>query len=123
MVTPDYDRRRVAGVPPTVEGFLLILQSALVQADAAQVARDRKRGVPPNIYSLGLLMEALGKVRSEVRSTLKSSDPEDLKALGDVVRRRFHESSATRKFFKILDTFLTSGRAPKLPTNVKPFWH
>jgi len=118
----SYDRR-IAALEPTVESFLMILSANMIQADAAQRKRDMKRGQPGNPYALGHMMEAVGKVRSAMQSVLKSSEPEDLKKLKDVIVRNFTDFGARKKTLKTIDDYLTSGKVPKYPVGGgKPIW-
>lgn len=118
-----YDRRKVASLEPTVENFLLILRGNLIQSDEAQQKRDRSRGMLGNPYALGLQMEALDKIRQQVSSILRSSDPDDLETMRNSILRHFHDVSPVRKTIKALDTYLKSGKAPKYPTGGgKPIW-
>ena len=61
----------------TVAKYLEVLSHELVRHDVQTSAREAKRG-RVNIYRLGLLMEALGRVRSAVGSS--TSDSEAAKA-------------------------------------------
>ena len=61
----------------TVAKYLEVLSHQLVRYDVATSAREAKRG-RANIYRLGLLLEALGKVRDDVGS--RTSDSEADKA-------------------------------------------
>lgn len=56
----------------TVDKYLTLLQHELVRYDMSTSAREAKRG-RTNIYRLGLLMEALQKVRAAVGSRLSDS--------------------------------------------------
>jgi hypothetical protein len=64
--------------PCTVGKYLDVLSHELVRYDVATSAREAKRGGRVNIYRMGLLMEALGKVRAEVGS--RTSDSAEDKA-------------------------------------------
>ena len=63
--------------PCTVAKYLDVLSHELVRYDVATSASEAKRG-RVNIYRMGLLMEALGKVRDAVGS--RTSDSEADKA-------------------------------------------
>lgn len=56
----------------TVAKYLEVLSHELVRYDVSTSARESKRG-RPNIYRLGLLMQALQKVRAEVGSRTSDS--------------------------------------------------
>lgn len=57
----------------TVAKYLDVLSHELVRYDVQTSAREAKRG-RVNIYRLGLLMEALGRVRSDVGSHTSDSE-------------------------------------------------
>jgi hypothetical protein len=57
----------------TVGKYLEVLSHELVRYDMATSAREAKRG-RVNIYRLGLLMEALQKVRADVGNRTSASD-------------------------------------------------
>ncbi len=57
----------------TVAKYLDVLSHELVRYDVATSAREAKRG-RVNIYRLGLLMEALGRVRGAVGSHTSDSE-------------------------------------------------
>jgi hypothetical protein len=64
----------------TVGKYLDVLSHELVRYDVQESAREAKRG-RVNIYRLGLLMEALGKVRDAVggRTSDSASDKADFR--------------------------------------------
>jgi hypothetical protein len=57
----------------TVAKYLDVLSHELVRHDMTTSAREAKRG-RTNIYRLGLLMEALGRVRGDVGARTSDSD-------------------------------------------------
>jgi hypothetical protein len=57
----------------TVGKYLDVLSHELVRYDVTTSAREAKRG-RVNVYRLGLLMEALGRVREEVGNRTSDSD-------------------------------------------------
>lgn len=57
----------------TVAKYLEVLSHELVRHDVQTSAREAKRG-RPNIYRLGLLMEALQRVRGDVGNWTSDSD-------------------------------------------------
>lgn len=59
--------------PCTVAKYLEVLSHALVRYDMATSAREAKRG-RVNIYRMGLLMEALQRVRAAVGSHTSDSE-------------------------------------------------
>jgi hypothetical protein len=96
--------------------FLTILSSLLTQYDQATATREMKRGGHVNIYRLGLLMGALGKVRADVAKVVDSDDAEALAKLKASVSDHFEVSFApVKKLFKQIDTFLASGKLPSIP--------
>jgi hypothetical protein len=58
----------------TVGKYLDVLSHELVRYDVVTSARETKRGIRVNIYRLGLLMGALGRVRDDVGSGTSDSD-------------------------------------------------
>lgn len=76
----------------TVAKYLLVLQHELVRYDMATSAREAKRGGHVNIYRLGLLMEALGRVRGAVGS--HTSDSESDKAAFRMAMYNYFERDA-----------------------------
>jgi len=123
VIAYDYDRR-VAALKPTVEGFLAILKANVIQADQAQEKRDRKRGHPGNPYALGLMLKAVNKIETQVRSVLKSSEHKDLEALKRAIENNFNDVPFRRKTFKAIDAYITSGKVPSYPrgSDAQPLW-
>ncbi len=71
----------------TVAKYLDVLSHELTRYDMATSAREAKRG-RVNIYRLGLLLEALGKVRDDVGSRTSDSET-DKAAFRLAMERRF----------------------------------
>ena len=74
-----------------VSKYLLVLQHELVRYDMSTSAREAKRG-HVNIYRLGLLMAALGRVRDDVGS--RTSDSEADKAAFRMAMYAYFERDA-----------------------------
>lgn len=107
----DYDRRiKLAALEPTVEGFVSILRGLLIQYDTKQ---SRTRFYNP--YALGQYMGAVDRVRQMVSSVLRSAAPEDLEKLRKAVDRNFNDFPPKKAFFKALDNYISTGKAPKYP--------
>lgn len=108
----------------TVRIFLLVLSSKITQADAAQAKRDAKRGIPPNIYSLGLMLEAVNKVEADVRSVLDNDDAESLGKLKKSIGRRFNMVSPVKFTLKAIDKYLATGKLPSIAGKggASPVW-
>lgn len=58
----------------TVAKYLDVLSHELVRYDVQTSVREAKRGGRPNIHRLGLLMEALQRLRSDVGNRTSASD-------------------------------------------------
>lgn len=102
-------------LPGTPEAFLAVLTSKVTQYDKATSARERKRG-HVNIYRLGLLLQAVDRVRGDLRvEDLTSNSPEALERFRKAVRTHmdadFPPAKAT---LKQVDQFLETGKAPSL---------
>jgi len=98
----------------TVEAFLAVASSKLTQYDAKLQAKQ------PNMYRLGHYLEALNKVRADVRSFLKRDDPEALDALRKALLTRFTSSGGKASLPPInavlrqISDYLDSGKMPSL---------
>lgn len=104
------------GLPGTVEAFLAVLTSKVTQYDKATSAREAKRGGHVNIYRMGLLLQAVDRVRGDIRvQDLTSDSPEALESFRRAVRKHmdadFPPAKAT---LKQVDQFLETGKAPSL---------
>jgi len=99
----------------SVKNWLDVMSALIIQNDRAQQERSAKRGFYHNPYGLVLTMEALDKVRSDVKKYMNREDEEALSALEKSVLSRFTESPYRNKFFKSLDKFRADGKAPKYP--------
>lgn len=90
----------------TVGRFIDILRSLLTQYDM--------RWNKGNIYALGHYLEALDKVRGDVRGTETQDDPQALKRLQSSVNKRFiPDFSPIVRWNKYLEAFVASGVPPK----------
>lgn len=99
----------------TVRAFLAVLDSKITQWDQKETARVRKRGGSPNIYALGLLLGAAGKVKDAFRSKLESSDPKDLESLKAAINRAFNPGFPPAKnTIKQIQAYLDTGKMPSL---------
>jgi len=98
----------------TVEAFLMVASSKLTQYDAKLQAKR------PNMYRLGHYLEALDKVRGDVRPFLKRDDPEALDALRKALLTRFTSSGGKASLPPInavlrqISDYLDSGKMPSL---------
>lgn len=98
----------------TVDCFLTLLASKLTQYDARETAREMKRG-GGNIYRLGLLFEALERVRAGVAQYLQRDDREAMQALRAAVLSHFTPGfSPVRNVEKQIDKWLLQGIAPSI---------
>jgi hypothetical protein len=68
--------------PCTVDAYLTVLTSKLTQYDVRESAREAKRG-RPNIYRLGLLLQAQQRAEADVAGVRGRHDPE---AMGELKR-------------------------------------
>ena len=108
----------------TVNLFLVVLCSAIVQADASQARRDAKRGIPVNIYALGLCLEAKERVEADLADIPdeQRNDKEAVLAFRAAVERRFTDVPFRRAVLRKVDKWLADGKPPTLPKGVKPCW-
>ena len=98
----------------TVECFLLVLTSQLTQYDVRETRREMKRG-GGNIYRLGLLFEALERIRSGVSQYLDRDDREAMQALRAAMLSHFTPGfSPVRNVEKQIDKWLLQGIAPTI---------
>lgn len=107
---------KVAALPTaTVEMFLEVLSSKLVQQDKKESLQEIRRGGRENIYRLGLLLEAAEKVKSDVSQYLKRDDPEAMEALKASLQRRFISNFPPLKgMLKQIEAWTTRGKKPTL---------
>lgn len=107
---------KVAALPTaTVEMFLEVLSSKLVQQDKKETLQEMKRGGRGNIYRLGLLLEAAEKVKDDVSQYLKRDDPEAMEALKSSLQRRFNSNFPPLKgMLKQIEAWTTRGKKPTL---------
>lgn len=114
----------ITGKKATVAVFLMVLKSKIVQADAAQMKRDLKRGMASNPYALGLMLEAAAKVEKEVHSVLHNDDEESLRKLQKAMKHRFNEVSPVKYTIKAIDKYIDTGKMPKISgkAGAAPAW-
>jgi hypothetical protein len=86
----------------TVAKYLEVLSHELVRYDMSTSAREAKRG-HVNIYRLGLLMEALGRVRDDVGSRTTDSDADKASFRMAMYQRFEKDFSPVRKVVKQLE--------------------
>jgi hypothetical protein len=102
------------GGKATVQVFLMVLSSKLVQSDTAQAKRDMKKGIPTNIYALGHMLKAKDQVEADVKSVLHNDDEESLRKLQKAMKHRFNEVSPVRYTIKAIDKYIETGKIPKI---------
>lgn len=103
-----------SSIIPNVEGFILWLTGALTQYDTRA---SKRRGYSP--YALGHYMGAVGDIKKEMRSKLKSDAPEDLEALKKSIDRHLSLPPSDRAI-KVIDQYLQTGKAPNYPGTRAP---
>lgn len=108
----------------TVQVFLYVLKSKIVQSDRAQMKRDLKRGFPSNPHALGLMLDAAKKVEHEVHGELHKDDEASLRKLQKAIQRRFNDVSPVRYTVKAIDKYLATGKIPKISgkAGAAPAW-
>jgi hypothetical protein len=102
------------GGKATVQVFLMLLSSKLVQSDTAQSKRDMKRGIPTNIYALGHMLKAKDQVEADVKAVLHNDDEASLRKLQKALKHRFNEVSPVRYTIKAIDKYIETGKIPKI---------
>lgn len=107
---------KTAANSATVRTFLAILGSRITQYDKKLETKQ------PNIYRLGLLLEAKHKAEDLVRKHLDDSTPEALEALKGALNKKFQpDFPPVKAVVKMVDEFLQSGKMPKLASIVARF--
>lgn len=107
--------RAKKGTPGTVELFLVVLTSKLVQYDQRETAKELKRGYSTNIYRLGHLMAAANKVGEDVADVKDRSDKAALDQLKASMNRHFIKGfPPVKQVDRQIDAWLEKGRAPRL---------
>jgi hypothetical protein len=86
----------------TVGKYLEVLSHELVRYDVLTSARESKRG-RVNIYRLALLMEALGRVRTDVGSRMSDSEADKAGFRMAVYSHFEKDFSPIKKVMKQLD--------------------
>lgn len=103
------------GLPPTVNNFMAVLQSALTNYDRKLSARERS----PNIYRLGHLLDASQQVEQDLASSGVRGDDTmngELAALMyESLARRFEPGfPPIKRTVKQIAEFLSKGKNPSL---------
>lgn len=107
---------RTAANSATVRTFLAILGSRITQYDKKLEAKQ------PNLYRLGLLLEAKHKAEDLVRKHLDDSTPEALEALKAALKKKFQpDFPPVKAVVKMVDEFLQNGKMPRLASIVARF--
>lgn len=103
------DDVKTAAADAKVSTFLTILGSYLVQQDQKEGKRN------PNIYRLGLFLEAKEKVEADVRRYLNDDSDEAMKALKASLQHNFTSNfPPLKKIVKQIDEWVTAKKLPKL---------
>lgn len=98
-----------------VDTFIQVLVSSLISQDKADTMRELKRGGRPNIYRLGILLQAVDEVRSDVAKVLDHDDPAAIALLRASVSKRFNSNfPPLKKILKQIDAYVATGKLPKL---------
>lgn len=100
----------------TVEDFLQVLISRLTRYDQ----RISRREKSPNIYRMGLWLEAEERVRDDVKAYMDRDDPEALKVLRRALAGEFNvgDMPPVKQVLKQMDSWEQKGRTPKLAANM-----
>jgi len=94
--------------------FLMVLSSKLTQYDKATYDREAKKG-RGNPHRLGLLMQALNRVRAHVHGVESSDSPEALKDLKGAMTTEFDANlPPVKATIKQIDAYLATGKKPSL---------
>jgi len=96
----------------TVDVFLTILTGQLTRYDKSVSNRERKRG-RANIYRLGHLLGAVGKIRDDVKGFEGLDTPEALGRLKKSLAKRFTSLAPVDRVVKMIDAYLKDGTMPK----------
>jgi hypothetical protein len=103
---------KVAALPNgTVKMFLMVLSSKITQYDKRVSVRD------PNIYRLGLLLEAHSKAEDAAKrlDILDKDDADSLGKLKALISRNFtYDFPPAKNTVKQIDAFLATGKLPSL---------
>ena len=98
----------------TAEAFLVLLGSKIVQYDMAVSARESKRG-RPNIYRLGLLLEAKQKAEAAASRIMDKDDEESLMTLKKTISKFLSpELPPVKSVFKQIDAWIKDKKYPSL---------
>lgn len=108
------------GLPSgTVEMFLTVLTSAIVQWDKSQSDKYRKtmgsnRPAYYNPNALFIMLNAAQEVRDEMKDVLQSDSPEALTRLKNSITRHFTTTRWRDAILKKIDAFVSGGKTPSL---------
>jgi hypothetical protein len=103
------DNFKTAANNAQVSTFLIILSSYLTQQDQKE---EKKH---PNLYRLGLFLQAKEKVEADVRPYLKRDDAEAMAALKKSLQRNFNPGfPPLNKILKQINEWEVNQKAPKL---------
>lgn len=102
------------GIDPTVENFLHVLSSKMTQWDI-QLSKFEERRGHANIYRLGLLLEAVSKVRDSIpASMMQDSSPAAMAVLKQAIEREFTVTRQRDAVLRQIDNYLQTGKRPTL---------
>jgi hypothetical protein len=89
---------------PNVDNYLLILGSKLIDQDRKDSAREAKRG-SPNIYRMGLLLEAAGRVKDDLAGLGEETSADAMAKLKQSLTRRFESNfPPVKALIKLIDS-------------------
>jgi len=98
----------------TVDTFLMVLTSQLVQYDTREMNREMKHG-RGNVYRLGLLFEAQNKVTADCADVLNRSDAAAMNVLKQSLARQFtRDFSPVTNVVRQIDSWVKDGRFPSI---------
>lgn len=105
------DNFKTAASNAKVSTFFAILSSYLTQQDEKESKRERS----PNIYRLGLLLQAMQGAEDKLHKYLDRDDSEAMDAMKAVLSRAFNPGfPPLKKILKQIDEWQTSQKLPKL---------
>jgi hypothetical protein len=107
---------KTAALPDaTVKTFLGVLASKITQQDKKEYEKEVARGGRGNIYRLGLLLEAKGKVEDAVSAYLGRDDAEAMEALKKALKRNFNDNFPPLKnLLKQIEAWESKKKKPSL---------
>jgi hypothetical protein len=108
-------RKKKPKAPVTVDFWYKYLGHKLTRYDMAETKREMKRSGRSNIYRLGHLLKALGKVKDDINSIRDQEGAEALEKFRKSMNSRFHSTFAPiRAVNKAVDKFLSTGKRPQI---------